>query len=210
MNQNSTEEAEKFLNDPEINIWIDKYEDIFAEYDSRPFASRALSDDFLKGIRQMISEKPMGAIELKFNVLSGEKNSEAEVIIMNKLNTHFKRISEVLKKEQTQILRKGYMLLGGGSVLIIALFFMSTFFEEGASLNAIHLMLEPVGWFMTWTGLDHVFQHSRKDKSALDYSARMAFAGITFSSLEAIQSLDNAASRPKVAIPVDNNNLRVA
>ncbi len=213
MDLTAKEEAEKFLNDPEINIWIDKYDDVFAEYDSRPFAQRALSDDFLKGVRKMISEKPIGAIELKFNVLGDERNPDSEVVIINKLNQHFKNIAQLLKEEEKQTLHKGYMLMLAGFALMIFLVFLGNLAAKAAYISGISSMLEPVGWFMTWTGLDNVFQNSRKNKSALDFHSRMAYAEITFSTLETeTPELDanNIASRQKVAIPVDNNNLRVA
>ena len=82
---------------------------------------------------------------------------------------------------------------------------------EGAYLHGIILMLEPVGWFTTWTGLDLVFQNSRKDQSTLDFNSKMATAEITFSSFAVVQEPANVdISRPKSVIPMDYNNLRVA
>ena len=205
-------ETQKFLNEPEISIWIDKYDDVFSDFDSRPFADRALSDDFLRELRKMASGKTSGAIELKFNLLDDQRNSESEAIIINNLNTHFRHIADALKSEQRQTLHKGYTLLGLGFGLMIFLVYLTTISAKGAYLNGIYLMLEPVGWFMTWTGLDHVFQNSRKANSALDFNSRMAYAQITFSSFEAMQqpAEDAVGARQKTVIPVDDYNLRVA
>ena len=211
MNQNAIEETKKFLSQPEISIWIDKYDDVFSDFDSRPFAERSLSDDFLREVRKMASEKK-GAIELKFHILDDQRNPESESIIINNLNTHFRHIADALKSEKIQTLRKGYMLLVSGFTLMIFLVLLTTVASKATYMNGIYLMLEPVGWFMTWTGLDHVFQNSRKSESTLDFNSMMARAAITFSSFDVAQdvSAESAAPAKKTVIPFDDSNLRVA
>ncbi|MDB5281465.1 MAG: hypothetical protein JWO06_540 [Bacteroidota bacterium] len=208
MSQQTIEETKEFLNQPEISIWIDKYDDVFSDFDSRPFAERALSDDFLREVRKMASEKTGGEIELKFNILDDQRNVESEAVIINSLNKHFKNIATTLRSEQRQTLQKGYMLLGAGFSLMIFLVYLTTIPTKGAYLNGIYLMLEPVGWFMTWTGLDNVFQNTRKNKSALDFNSRMAFAAIKFSSFDTV--VEAETKQQKTVIPFDNSNLRVA
>ena len=208
MAQQQMEEVSALMNEPEISIWIDKYDDVFSEFDSRPFSERALSDDFLREVRKMTSEKPTSDIRLKFHVLSDQRDGDSENIILNNLNKHFHHIADELKNERKEAMRKGYMLLGLGSALILFLFCITTMPVKAAYLSGLNLMLEPVGWFMTWTGLDHVFQISKKSKSALDFNSKMALAKITFSSLEDIQATD--AGKQRTVIPLDNNNLRVA
>ncbi len=209
MSNQADEDARKFLEDPEICIWIDRYDDVFSEFDSRPFSDRALSDDFLREVRKMANEKSSDNIVLKFNVLSGERSEESERIIINNLNNYFNHIADALKAEQRLALKQGYMLLGTGFTLIITLFYITTLHISAAYTHGLNLMLEPVGWFMTWTGLDHVFQIAKKSSSALDYNSKMAEAQIKFNSLEETQSM-NTEKAQKTVIPLDNNNLRVA
>ncbi len=201
------ENAATNIPEPEISIWIDKYDDVFSEFDSRPFSDRALSDDFLREVRKIASEKTTGEIRLKFHLMEDQRNPESEKIILNNLNKHFLHIAEQIKGEQRQDLHRGYILLGLGSALILFLFYLTTLPGEIAYMSGIHLMLEPVGWFMTWTGLDHVFQISRKGKSTLDFNKRMSVAKIAFSSFE---TMEDDAGNKKTVIPIDNQNLRVA
>jgi len=208
MNQEVINEAAPFQPEPEICIWIDKYDDVFSEFDSRPFSDRALSDDFLREVRKMTSEKSKGEMKLKFHVMDDQRNPESESIILNNLNKHFRHIADELKQEQLQTLHKGYMFLGFGFVLILVIFFLTTISEHASYLSGVILMLEPGGWFTTWTGLDYVFQISRKEKSAIDFNSKMAHAKIAFSSFDATQ--DATGSRQKTVIPLDNQNLRVA
>ncbi len=210
MSQPSIREAKQFLSDPEISIWIDKYDDVFSDYDSRGFAERSLSDDFLRELRKMISEKKTSEVQLKFHLLNDQTNYEWEDVIKNNLRGYFKDVADLLKEEKRQLLNKGYRLLGIGFALILFIFYLTINAESGVYLHGIILMLEPVGWFTTWTGLDLVFQTSRKEQSTLDFSSKMATAQITFSSFGAVQETEAETPRHKSVIPMDNNNLRVA
>ena len=166
--------------EPEICIWIDKYDDVFSDFDSRPFAERTLSDDFLREVRKMTSEKLNGDIRLKFNLFDDQRNCDSEAIISGNLKNYFNHIAGSLKNKRKQILHKGYMLLGSGFILISLIFLLTTISEEQAFLHGIILMLEPIGWFLTWTGLDHVFQTARKDQSAIEFNLKMARSEISF------------------------------
>lgn len=193
---------------PEICIWIDKYDDVFSEFDSRPFSDRALSDDFLREVRKMTSENASREIRLKFHVMEDKRSVESETIIITNLNKHFRHIADELKKVQNETRRKGYMFMGFGFVLISVIFLLTTIAETTSYLKGLILMLEPIGWFTTWTGLDYVFQISRKEKSAIDFNTKMAQATIGFSSLDDTQ--DATGARQKTVIPLDGQNLRVA
>ena len=103
------------------------------------------------------------------------------------------------------------MLLGFGFVVILLIFYLTMIAEEQAFLHGIILMLEPIAWFAAWTGLDNVFQNSRKGKEDIDFNSRMAFAEIAFSPFGTEEDQANPAdSKQKTVIPLDNYNLRVA
>ncbi len=192
---------------PEICIWIDRYDDVFSEFDSRPFSDRALSDDFLREVQKMTMQNPTrGAVRLKFAVMEDQRNADSESIIINNLNQHFRHITDDLKKEQNAIRRRGFLFIGFGFVMISFIFLLTTMEEANSYLKGIILMLEPIGWFTTWTGLDHIFQISRKEDNAIDFNTKMAQASIAFSSLGEEQD----TGKQKTVIPLDNQNLRVA
>jgi hypothetical protein len=211
MEKKAIKEAQNFLKSPEISIWLDNYNDVFSEFDSRPFSDRALSDDFLREVHKMVTERSGEKVEIKFHILGDERNPESEGIIINNINSHFKSIANALKSEKQHTLNKGYMLLASGFVLISFLFYLSRISVKGDYLSGVYLMLEPLSWFITWTGLDHVFQISKSSKAALDFNSKMGYAGISFSSLADVNSAsDTRRVTRKTVIPFDNDNLRVA
>src|SRR5260221_3949170 len=116
MNTKTMEETKQLAEEPEICIWIDKYDDVFSDFDSRPFTDRALSDDFLREVHKITSEKASGDIRLKFHLFDAQRNSESEAIISRNLNHYFGHLAQKLNRQKNQVLHKGYMLLGVGFV----------------------------------------------------------------------------------------------
>lgn len=207
MNQTGLEATLMSDTEPEINLWIDKYADVYSEFDTRPFTERALSDDFIQEIRKMTAQQPSNHIRLKFNVLEDAQDEAAEEAIIQSLNRHFSKMAEELRQERRHILKRGYTMLGGGSLLILFLFFLTTVpqIHELKYIEGMILMAEPMGWFMTWTGLDLVFQNTRNSKATLEFNAKMAKASISFCALDS-----KTERKHKSVIPLDSNNLRVA
>lgn len=69
MNQSAIHETAVTPNDTEISIWVDTYDDVFSDFDSRPYDNRELSDDFLTEVRKMVRSNAPGKVELKFHLM---------------------------------------------------------------------------------------------------------------------------------------------
>jgi hypothetical protein len=74
----------------EISIWLDSYNDIFSDFDSRPFSERTVSDDFLSEVRKVCDEKSRDKIHLKLSVPEKMRNTDDEKIIIKRLHLYFK------------------------------------------------------------------------------------------------------------------------
>ena len=74
-------EKQQLLKMSEISLIIDTYDDIFSDFDPRPFDQRTISDDFLFEIKRASKEKPSGVIELKFMMPEKLRKPEQEVLI---------------------------------------------------------------------------------------------------------------------------------
>ena len=71
----------KLLQLSEISLIIDTYDDIFSDFDPRPYSQRALSDDFLLEARKASKDKVSGTFELNFLIPSHLKNKVHVVMI---------------------------------------------------------------------------------------------------------------------------------
>lgn len=203
-----TEEVNKF-ND--ISIWVDKYEDLFSDFDSRDFTGRTLSDDFIMEVRKLVREMPSENIELKFNLMEEQRDPDTEAIIIHNIHEQFSYFAKIVQDEMKQVLRHGVILSVSGFLLIIFLIYLSNLATHGSLLNGVQVALEPVGWFLTWTGLDMIFQQSKKEKPTIDFNLKMARAQLTFSSFGVISNPEHPEETAVVSkvIPC-GNNLRIA
>ncbi len=165
---------------PSVSIWLDSYDDVFSDFDPRPFSERSLSDDFILEARKMAKEKPQGKIELKLLLPSGKRNAETEAIIIKNLHSHFRHIIHTTETEVKKARRRGIILTIVGFLLMIAAAYVISINRQNFYLNVLRVLLEPSGWFMVWAGLEDIYYGSRKKKEQLDFNLKMAQAEISF------------------------------
>ncbi|MBI4652464.1 hypothetical protein HY745_14550 [Candidatus Desantisbacteria bacterium] len=83
-------EIGRILDMVQVSLQIDSYDDIFSDFDPRPFSERTLSDDFLLESKKAFREKESGRFELRFLIPIKERKLESEKIIKKRLTDHFK------------------------------------------------------------------------------------------------------------------------
>jgi hypothetical protein len=210
----TTDESEVnvLLDDTGINIWIDKYSDVFSDFDTRPLAKRKLSNDFITEICKMVREEAgPQQVELNFNILDDQKDVEIENIIVGHLHTHFLNNQKVEKENMRRTSRKGYMLTSLGFTIILLLAYVASIAKGIFFINSLPVLIEPLAWFVTWTGLDHIFKNYAHDGEHVDINAKMLASRITFSCMGQVTETEQGttAHKPRKVIPA-GNNLRIA
>jgi hypothetical protein len=176
----SVHEKEELLSKSELSIWLDFYDDIFSDFDSRPLSERALSDDFLNEARKMVKEKPSGRIELKLLMPTQQRNTETETIVIKSLHTHFKHFKNSIESEMKEIRRRGYLLTAIGVTIMILTGVLINVAKMNLIFNSLRVIMEPAGWFLAWTGLDHIIFISKRKKAELEFNEKMSHAEIRF------------------------------
>jgi len=170
----------ELLSKSELSIWLDYYDDIFSDFDSRPLSDRALSDDFLNEARKMAKEKFSGKIELKLLIPSQQRNTEIENVIIKSLHAQFRHFALAIETEMKETKQRGYMLAGIGVAVMIVTAVLINLSKANFVLNTLRVILEPAGWFLAWTGLDHILFISKKKKQELEFNLKMSRAEIKF------------------------------
>lgn len=164
----------------EIGIWLDDYEDIFSDFDPRPFSVRTLSDDFLLAAKKGAKEKPSGSIELKLLIPTSKRHVALEGTIKNRLLSHFKKHYNTLLKERDNTRKNGGIVTGFGLLLLAAITYVLTTMQSSQSLSIVASIVEPAGWFTTWFGLDKIFYGANQKKGDLDFYEKMSKVKISF------------------------------
>ncbi len=176
----SEEEKRRLLQMSEIGISLDGYDDIFSDFDPRPYSERSLSDDFLLECKKAAREKTSGTIDLKFLIPSASRDLKAEETVRRRLHEHFRKHHGLLEGEVKAIRRKGVlMVLAGFAMMMVA-----TRLRDAEPSGFVHelfiTMLEPSGWFTTWFGFDQVLYTAGQKGPDLDFYAKMASCEIHF------------------------------
>lgn len=169
----------ELLSKSELSIWLDNYDDIFSDFDPRPFTERVLSDDFISEVRKRALERVNGKVELKLLIPAGLRDAQTENIIIQSLHRHFHYVSEQIRIEMKQERYRGYgMTLAGFAVMIVATYLIS--WERHFYLNALRVIMEPAGWFLAWTGFEHIFYLSRRKSAEYAFNRKMSHADVAF------------------------------
>jgi hypothetical protein len=159
----------------EIYIRLEQYDDIFSDFDVRPFSRRALSSDFLEEIKRAANDKFDGGIDLILHVPGGSRNDAEEAIIAERLKGHFQRHFQILKKKKNKIIRFGLVMVALGIIAMIAATKLIYIDESSnAWLSFLHLFLDPVAIFLLWEGMDQIIFSSKNVEPELDFYRKMS------------------------------------
>lgn len=171
---------EALLKLSEISIWLDGYDDVFSDFDPRPYQSRGLSDDFTQVASRAAAARPGDGLELKFLVPRQVRSKPVERLVAERIRAHF----------QGQALRTHFAIRGlrrRGLVLTLAsvpLLLFGAWVQNADWPHFLRSLLSvlttPAGWFMVFHGLDQVFYSPAKLKAEYEFACRMAECEISF------------------------------
>jgi hypothetical protein len=177
------EERIKALEMSKISLIIDTYDDIFSDFDPRPFSERALSDDFLLEAKKASYDK-QDEIELRFLVPASQRKLGEERLIKKRLREHFRKHHTTLHKEARNIIRWGIFFVVLGIILMFsAAFVLWKYSDKGLLTSFMVILLEPAGWFFFWEGMGQVVFEAKKKRSDLVFYEKMSRCTITFFSV---------------------------
>ena len=168
----------------EISIWLDSYNDIFSDFDSRPLSERTVSDDFLSEVRKVCDEKSRNKIHLKLSIPESLRNTEDEKIIIKRLHLFFRNSHQLIEKYARNKNLKGIYFILTGTILMLCASYISFQNPQKFYIHTLLILFEPAGWFFLWSGLDHLVYFSKSKKADLVYFNKMAEAVIRFDNLQ--------------------------
>jgi len=181
-NQKTAKEKQKTNDFSEITLMLDSYNDIFSDFDSRPYSQKALSFDFLQESERASRDKIFDGIELKLLVPCNKRDNKEELVIKKRLKDHFNKHFNLLKKEARNTVKQGSIFVSFGFVtMMLTTFILSNYGEPYSFFIAfLVLLLEPAGWFLLWEGMAIVLFEPKKIKPNLDFYEKMSKCSIKF------------------------------
>lgn len=166
-----------------ISIWLDNYDDIFSDFDPRPYSERVLSDDFLTEVRKVCKEKEEVIDDFVLLLPANKRDQKMEELIVKRLQAHFKKNYHQYEQYFKTGRKKNALALVIGMLLMLSASFLSSLNSHNLFLNALLVMIEPSGWFLVWYGLDEIFYKSKEKKTELHFYKILSKTKLSFSSI---------------------------
>lgn len=174
-------ELGEIINKSEVSLILDTYDDIFSDFDPRPYSVRGLSDDFVFEAKKALRETKPDTFELKFLIPESQRRPGQEPIIKKRLKEHSKKQLAALQKETKQIRKNGLKRVVIGMVLMVSAGVLYTFdFGLGAWIHLAVIPIEPAGWFFVWEGFERIFDYTKEKKPEAEFYKKMGKAEISF------------------------------
>lgn len=171
------ESDEIVLREGNISLILDSYDDIFSDFDPRPYSDKTLSDDFLLECKKASSSKDKKS-ELRLLVPRHKRNLGYESNIKKRLKNHFQKHHREKLEEQRKIRKQGFLLAVTGTLLILGA--TSLYEHKGFLYSLLLVILEPAGWFTVWTGFEKMFESKAEKIEDLGFYKKMAGLKISF------------------------------
>lgn len=167
------------LREGNISLILDSYDDLFSDFDPRPYSERALSDDFLIECKKAARDKE-GKFELRFFVPKSKRNISDEVKIKKRLREHFMRHYFDLERQirKTRFTGVGWFILG--AILMLISTFLVGMDQKNFFFKFLLILLEPAGWFLFWEGLNYVFMEYKEMVPDFNFYKKMSHLEIFF------------------------------
>ena len=162
----------------EIPLVINSYDDLFSNFDPRPYSHKALSKDFLLEC-QKASEDKKDDIELKFILDKNKRKIREEEMISKRLKEHFKKHFLEKKNELLRLRLIGifWFLVGCLLTAITAILLEK---DVSLSVNVMINLAHPAGWFFLWEGMAKILIHSKEKMDDYNFNRKLNHAKISF------------------------------
>jgi hypothetical protein len=168
--------------DGEISLWLDEYDDIFSDFDSRPYSSRNLSEDFVDELKHIV-EDDVPAKTISLLVPARARDTQKESLIHRRLHNHFKEMYQYAMSTSRGVRIRAIWFICAAAVLMAFAAYVSSLNSGSIALHVFLVIIEPAGWFLMWTGLDNLINRSGQIMSELRFYKKLAKSKVRFSSL---------------------------
>ncbi len=175
------DDMRKVLQLSEISLILTNYDDIFSDFDPRPYHQKALSIDFLDELKRASNDKNFGKIELRFLAPAKIRDQEHEKTIKKRLHEHFKKHLLMIETDRKGVLKSGITMTLIGVMMLLSSAYIRQYVPiHSFFMQLVHIILEPGGWFTGWTGLDQLFYTANEKKQEIKFYEKMSKADISF------------------------------
>ncbi|MFA6027421.1 MAG: hypothetical protein WC752_00645 [Patescibacteria group bacterium] len=164
----------------QIKIITDSYDDIFSDFDPRPFNVRELSEDFLRELKRASLQKDECGLLLTIMVPKAKRKIKEEDVIRKRIASYIGDNCKLIKRDIANFRIKGLIFLVIGLAMMMSASYIATLESKLIYIQFLFVLLEPTGWFTTWQGLEHLTDKIILKRKDLAFYRKMANCTIRF------------------------------
>jgi len=155
------EGAQRIKDIKEISIAIDTWDDVFSDFDPRPFGDRTLSEDFMAELKKRHRETRKGSFAVTIYAPASLQDEKTEKTIMQRLKRHFKHRAMQRQQEIGRIRIRGvsFVILGALSLGFLTVVTYFQYFND-LIIELLGIVFMPLGWFGIWEGFSKLVDTS--------------------------------------------------
>ena len=166
----------------EMNLWIDSYDDIFSDFDSRHYLKRRISEDFIHELQFEMKYVEQPAIDMILLLPEQKRSESAEKIIKASLVNFFTHQFHDHQDKCRKKFNTGIVLLVTGIVIMLLNSWLGYYPPKTFLVVGVKILLEPAGWFLIWVALDFLYYDHTGLKKERDLYKQLAEMHIHFGS----------------------------
>jgi hypothetical protein len=166
----------------ELNLWLDSYDDIYSDFDSRHYLKRRMSDDFLYELRTEMKYKEQHPDNIALLLPKEQRNEDAEKMVADSLIDFFTNRFRYYQDKCRKKMNKGLLLIAIGIIIMLLNLWINYYWAPSFFITALKVLLEPAGWFLLWTSLDILFYDYAEVKKEREFYKNLSETHILFKS----------------------------
>ena|SRR3989344_1325162 len=166
-----------------IALVLSNYDDMFSDFDPRPYSVRSLSVDFIDETKRASIDKAISGLELHLIVPQNLRNQKLEKIIKKRLKSHFKKHLKKVHFQNRKMIHRGTaFIITGAITMFLATLFLFRYANQDMFKHFMLILLEPAGWFFFWEGLNMIIFETEHKKPEEEFYRKMTACAIKFTS----------------------------
>jgi hypothetical protein len=167
---------------PELSLWLDYYDDIYSDFDSRHYLKRRVSEDFLHELRMAKKTKKEKVTDIFLLLPQDKRAEEAERVIAKSLVDFFKNQYQYNHDKYRKKLNQGILMIVVGLLIMMLNSYLNFKNIHSLLISVIKTVLDPAGWFLLWFGFDFIFYDLVEVKKERAFFAELSEVNIHFKS----------------------------
>ena len=175
-----------------IEVALDRYEDIFNEWDPAPFKRRDIEPDlwnYLEGCGRQIPEKT--GIELHFDIPESARDKQKEDRVREGLATYFQNEMESAGNKLRRLYFRTLLHLLIAVLLLFLISYLGRIPDSALWFQAIREGMTIGAWVFTWEAISTFFFGSYKTRRNVRLNRRFSVMPVYFEYLPKEGASDN-------------------